>query len=92
VLALGLDSFEDVWTSVGIIDSLEEIRFCSLDVVVCHAESFEESEYLLAVLDALLRVNDGYLTAFRMVGSEERGSSPVPVNGSNFVGEVVDVS
>jgi hypothetical protein len=91
VLTLGLNSFKDARTGVGITDSLEEVRFGSLEVAVSCAEGFEEPKYLLAIFDALLGVNEGYLAAFGVVGSEEGRPAPVLVNGSEFVREVVDV-
>jgi hypothetical protein len=91
VLTLTLNSFQNVRAAVGITDSLEEVPFCSLKVVIGCAEGFKESEYLLPILDALLGVDEGYLSTVGLVGCEERRPAPFLVDGGELVGDVVDV-
>jgi hypothetical protein len=91
VLTLALESFENVRAAIGITDTLEEVLFCNLNVVIGCAEGFEESEYLLPILDALLGVDEGYLSTVGLVGCEERRPAPFLVDGGELVGDVVDV-
>jgi hypothetical protein len=63
VLALSLHSFEDVGASSGVAESLKEILLCGVEITVCCAEGFEQTEDLKAIFDALLGVYESDLTA-----------------------------